>query len=168
MTKIAIVGPESSGKSTLCMALAQHYQVKWVDEFARNYLEHPGRPYTEADLLTIAHGQCALEEHIMQHHDGLLFCDTDMITIRIWSEEKYGRCAPELLALAEHRHYDHWLLCTPDIPWEPDPLRENPHDRDRLFTVYHAMLMRLDKPFTVVTGSPDERLRAAVSAVMRL
>ncbi|MBL7981124.1 MAG: ATP-binding protein [Flavobacteriales bacterium] len=168
MIKIAIVGPESSGKSTLCAALAEHFQEKRVDEFARHYLEHLGRAYEERDLLVIARGQCAFEDDIPEQHDGLLFCDTDMITIRIWSEEKYGHCAPELMALAEHRHYDHWLLCTPDIPWEPDPLRENPHDRDRLFDVYHTMLTHLAKPFTLITGSPDERLRTAVAAVMRL
>lgn len=166
--KVAIVGPESSGKTTLCEALGWHCREKWVGEHARHYLDQLGRPYAEHDLLAIAQGQIAAEDDAIQGIRRSLFCDTDMITIRIWSEEKYGRCHPELERLAGQRHYDHWLLCRPDIPWEADPLRENPHDRDRLFGVYEAMLKRLGKPYTIVEGDREERLAIALSAVDRI
>lgn len=165
MLKIAIVGPESSGKTTLCQALAAHFAAPWVPEFAREYLEAREGRYAQADLLSIAAGQCAGEDLAMQLGAPLVICDTDMITIRIWSEEKFGGCDARIVELAEHRHYDHWLLCRPDFPWEPDPLRENPHDRDRLFAVYQDMLERLGKPFTIIEGIRERRVGDAVAFI---
>ncbi len=165
MIKIAVVGPECSGKTTLCAALAKHYHEMWVGEHARHYLTHLGRRYEEHDLVKIARGQCGLEDDAIRGVTRLQFCDTDMITIRIWSEEVFGHCAPELIALSEHRHYDHWLLCRPDIPWEADPLRENPHDRDRLFEVYEVVLKKLGKPYTIIEGEHDDRLRKSIATI---
>ena len=169
MRKIAIVGPESSGKTTLCEALMREMRAWMVPEVAREFLTESGRPYVEADLLHIAQQQATDEDRMVQGmENGILVCDTDLITIRIWSEEKYGRCDPWIVEQSEHRHYDLWLLCSPDIPWEADPLRENPDDRDRLFAVYVAMLERLGKPFTVISGDRDERLRSAKQAIDRI
>jgi nicotinamide riboside kinase len=137
----------------------------WVSEHARYYLTHLGRRYEQRDLMEIARGQCGLEDDAIRGVTRVQFCDTDMITIRIWSEEVFGHCAPELIALSQHRHYDHWLLCRPDFPWEPDPLRENPHDRDRLFDVYEQMLQALNKPFTTLSGLHELHLRDAVKVV---
>lgn len=162
MHKIAIVGPESSGKSTLSEALARRPQAHLVEEVARRYLGDLGRPYIESDLLAIAKAQVVQEERIGAGLGGILVCDTDLITIRIWSEEKFGRCDPWIIEQSEQRRYDHWLLCRPDIPWELDPLRENPLDRDRLFTVYETMLQRYHKPYTVVAGVREERIRTAM------
>ncbi len=172
MTRIAIVGPECSGKTTLCEALTVHYGCVWVKEYARAHLEAHGPDYTEPDLLHIAMGQVRAEgeaqKRAQEGSADLIFCDTDMITIRIWSEEVFGRCATELIALSEQRQYDHWLLCRPDIPWEADPLRENPHDRDRLFAVYEAMLNKLGKPFTIIEGERKQRMDAATIAIDRV
>lgn len=166
MRKVVITGPESSGKTTLALDLSAHFDAPWVPEQARPYLEARQGLYGEADLLRIAHAQ--LEAEDMHTGTDLLICDTDLITIRIWGEEKFGRSDPWIVRATEQRTYDHWLLCSPDIPWEPDPLRENPHDRERLFEVHRDLLTRLGLPFTVISGDPDERLRAAVTAVMRL
>lgn len=163
--RIAVVGPESSGKSTLCCLLAERLEAPCVDEFARAYLERLGRPYVESDLLRIARGQCAREDAAAPRARRLIVCDTDMITIRIWSREKFGHCDPQLERLARERHYDLWLLCMPDIPWEADPLRENPHDRDRLFDAYLAALRELAKPFVVVGGGAEERLHRSLRAI---
>lgn len=163
--RIAVVGPESSGKSTLCSLLAERLEAPRVDEFARAYLGRLGRPYVEGDLLHIARGQCAWEDAAALRARRLIVCDTDMITIRIWSEEKFGRCHPWIIQQSEHRSYDLWLLCAPDIPWEADPLRENPHDRDRLFEVYEKMLIRLGKPYRIIRGAHEERLQAALLAI---
>ena len=171
MIKIAVVGPESSGKTTMCEALALEFGSIWVEEFARAHLEEHGFEYTEPDLLNIAKGQVLAEGKAIKRAEeqgvDLIFCDTDMITIRIWSQEVFGRCDPELIALSEQRHYDHWLLCRPDIPWQPDPLRENPHDRDRLFDVYETMLKELGKPYTIIEGEREQRLAEAQKAVDR-
>jgi NadR type nicotinamide-nucleotide adenylyltransferase len=175
--KIVITGPESSGKTTLAGALAAHYGTPWVQEAARSYLE--GRAgfgvdhgYVEADLLDIARLQLQQEDaHATDAGTGApraLFCDTDLITIRIWGEEKFGRSDPWIVRQTEERPYDLWLLCTPEMPWEPDPLRENPYDRDRLFAVYERTLRRLRKPYAVMVGDREARLQAAVEAIARL
>lgn len=163
MRKIVITGPECSGKSTLARNLAAHYHVAWVPEMARFYLDSIARPYTEVDLLAIARMQLEAEEAALSNAAaGLLFIDTDLITIRIWGEEKFGRSDPWIVAQTRTRPYDLWLLCKPDIPWEYDPQRENPHDRDRLFSVYERTLQELGKPYAVVGGEEEERLRQAL------
>lgn len=172
MLTIAIVGPESSGKTTLTEALAQHYRCAWAKEFARTALEENGPAYAEEDLLAFAQGQLlALGEAIAlarKTPPPLVFCDTDVITIRIWSQEVYGRCHPLIEQLAEQVAFDHWFLCKPDIPWEPDPLRENPHDRDRLFDVYERTLTKLGKPFSIIEGDRSRRMLAATAIVDEL
>lgn len=165
MTKIAIVGPESSGKTTLAEALKLETRAWHVGEAAREQLAGIGRPYVEDDLLEIARAQIAHEDLVGEEFNGIVACDTDLITIRIWSEEKFGRCHPWIIQQSEHRSYDLWLLCAPDIPWEADPLRENPHDRDRLFEVYEKMLIRLGKPYRIIRGAHEERLQAALLAI---
>lgn len=166
--KIAIVGPESSGKTTLAEGLMIDRRAWHVSEVAREYLNDLDRPYAEGDLLEIAKAQAQNEDTIVEDPKGVMVCDTDMITIRIWSEEKFGRCHPWILKQSEERHYDLWLLCKPDIPWEPDPMRENPHDRDRLFTVYEGLLKWLEKPYLIIEGSRKERLAAASKAIAEL
>lgn len=166
MLRIAIVGPESSGKTTIAAALAEHFGTRFVEEFARDYLTQRGGIYREGDLLEIALSQDALSRKVEERIDSkVIFHDTDMITIKIWSEEKYARVHEQIEMLVRDVHYDHWFLCRPDIPWESDPLRENPHDRDRLFKVYEHTLRSMQKPFTVLEGSHDKRLRTAIDTV---
>ena len=140
MQRIAITGPESSGKTTLARALAAHFGVPWVPEFAREYLKDLDRPYVKEDLLCIAEGQLEAERRIASGRPSMLVCDTDLLVIRIWSQEKFERVDPRLEELVRGTEYHHTLLCKPDLPWEPDPLRENPHDRDRLFGIYEQEL----------------------------
>lgn len=168
MRKIVITGPECSGKSVLSENLAKHYGVLWVPEMARAYLDELGRPYGEDDLVHIAHAQLqAEEEAVATRPDApFLFCDTDLITIRIWGEEKYGRSDPWVVRQTEEQPYDLWLLSKPDIPWVYDPLRENPHDRDRLFAVHERLLQEIGKPYVVVGGDEEERLRQAIVAIL--
>lgn len=165
MLKIVITGPESSGKTTLATALAAHFHSPFVPEFARGFLEDRGPEYVEKDLLAIAQGQVAAEERAMRSAPGLLFCDTDLITIRIWSEEKYGRCHPWIVQQIEQRPYDLWLLCKPDLAWVSDPLRENPGDRDRLFDLHVDLLDELGKPYMVISGEGPLRTSLAIGLV---
>lgn len=164
--KIAIVGPESSGKSTLAAALAARFGAPWAPEFAREYLENLGRPYGPHDLPLIARGQLAAEA---LHKDSpLLICDTNLLVIKVWSEFKYGFCDPEILENMHLQRYDLQLLTLPDIAWEPDPLREHPQHRQLLFDIYRRELEQAGAPFVYISGPHAQRLRIAADAVESL
>lgn len=183
MIGIAVVGPESSGKTTLAEGLMFHYNGGYVGEVAREYLDGIDRPYVEPDLLKIArslrslHGgmggapieasaiSAAAEPRIGNGGSRPVFFDTDPVNLVIWSREKYGRVHPEIELLAREMNYTWRLLCRPDIPWEPDPLRENPHDRDRLFVEWEKELKARALPYTIVEGSREQRLRIASNIV---
>ncbi|MCB9183353.1 MAG: ATP-binding protein [Flavobacteriales bacterium] len=162
--RIAIIGPESSGKSTLAKEVARLLGGALVPEAARDYLTALGRPYEQADLLAIARLQLAAEETAARASDQVI-CDTDILTICIWSQERYGEVDEELLAMMRRTRYDRTLLCAPDMPWEPDPLRENPHDRDRLFEVYRQWLQVEQRPNTVLAGSLQARVHHVLRAL---
>ena len=85
----------------------------------------------------------------------ILICDTSIHTIKIWSNDKFNKCHPKIHDIKEN--YKHYFLCSPDIPWQYDPLRENPKDRDRIFNAYIKELK--NKPLTIVKGSIKERLK---------
>jgi NadR type nicotinamide-nucleotide adenylyltransferase len=183
MTKVVIIGPESTGKSTLCEELAQHYQTLWCPEFAREYLLTYGTKYEPADLLSIARGQLAMEDEytLLARHNWdeqtekrtaqpMLFIDTDMYVMKVWSEFVFGQCDPWILEQIVHRSYHLYLLCYPDLPWEKDTLREYPdlETRERLFHTYHDLLVNQSVPWAPIRGTDAQRLASAVSAVDRL
>ena len=166
MSKVIITGPESSGKTTLAAALAAHYGTPWVPEYARTYLDQLDRPYREADLLEIAQGQVRQEEAAARSKPNLLLCDTSLLVIKIWSDYRYGRCHPWIEAQLAQRPVRHYLLCRPDIPWQPDPQRENPHDRDKLFVLYQQALRT--KPHTTIEGNQAQRMSISIEIIDRL
>lgn len=153
-----MVGPESSGKTTLAKALAEYYQTVWVPEYARTYLEEFGPDYQQADLWRIAEGQLAVQAHLGKQANGILFVDTELLTIKIWSDYKYGACDSRIeLALAK-QHYDLYVLCKPDFTWQPDPLRENPDKGDYFFTLYSKWLRNKLANFVVAQGGISQRI----------
>ncbi|MFO8129851.1 MAG: ATP-binding protein [Bacteroidales bacterium] len=163
--RIAITGPESTGKSDLARKLAEHYGTTWVREFARDYLEALERPYEEHDMLFIAKNQLLSEKKKMPQARKFLFCDTEPIVIKIWSEVKYERCHPWILEKIKQHPYDLYLLCDVDLPWEEDPLREHPDKRKYLFRLYYNELNNRNLPFYIVSGSGDQRLKNAIKAI---
>lgn len=165
MKKVVITGPECTGKTTLTKALAEHYQTKWVPEFAREYLDKLNRAYKEDDLLDIARGQLHLEDKIEAQCNGLLFCDTDLTVIKIWQQYKFGRCFKELISSLKTRRYHLHLLMEPDIPWVFDDQRENPDNREELFEIYKTELDQNQLNYTPISGSLDFRLQKAIEAI---
>jgi len=166
IVKISIIGPESTGKSTLATQLASHFKTVWVREFAREYLEERNDEYTEADLLAIAKGQITAENS--SKAGNIVICDTDLITIKIWSNYKYGRCDPWIISQIQNRKYHLHLLCFPDIPWEADPLRENPDNREHLYHLYKNELMVNEFPFVEIKGEKTIRLQTAIAAIGKI
>jgi NadR type nicotinamide-nucleotide adenylyltransferase len=163
--KIAITGPESTGKSMLAEQLASHYHTVWVPEYAREYLEKNGPAYCEEDVLFIAKGQLAKEMETEPKAGDYLFSDTEFLVLKIWSDVKYGRCHPWILQQAGQHLYDLYLLCDIDLPWEFDPLREHPEMRKELFDLYCRELNERKLPYEIIRGTGPVRLENAIQCV---
>lgn len=174
--KIVVVGPESTGKSTLCAALADHFHTLWCREYAREFLLQHGMEYSYEDLLTIAKGQLALEDEATERcrkeyphasQPPLLFLDTDMYVMKIWSEFVFGKCHPMILNEIVNRTYDGYLLCKTDLPWGKDELREYPDTitRDTLYHLYKDALINQYTPWLEVSGEGDARTQQAIDWV---
>lgn len=171
MKKIVVIGPESTGKSTLCEQLSNHYKTDWVPEYARAYLLEHGMKYTYDDLLTIAKGQIALEEkHLAAASRSPLFIDTNMYVMKVWCEYVFGDCHPWILDQIGQRKYDCYLLCNVDLPWIKDELREYPDlvIRQQLYNIYKDILINQPVPWVDISGNYDERFQKAVKAVDEL
>jgi len=166
--KIAIIGPESTGKSTLSKQLADYFGTTWVPEFARQYLDIIARPYVESDLLAIARGQVETEDRLLGTANDFLFCDTTLIVLKVWSEHSYGRCDPWILDQLERVKYDYFFLTDIDMPWEEDPQREHPHKREYFFNLYKSYLDKGGFPYTLVSGNEEERLQTAIGKIKSL
>ncbi len=153
LIKIAITGPESTGKTTLASELAAHYQTIWVEEFARDYLMKKNGIYKSEDLLYIAEQQYKSEQNSIKEATKLLICDTEFINIKIWSIVKYGFCNDSILNLAKNQDYNLILLCKNDIPWENDLLRENHDKGDELFELFVKELKYYEHNYHIIDGS---------------
>ena len=163
--RIAIIGPESTGKSLLAEQLAMHYKTAWVPEYSREYLRDLDRQYSYDDVLSIAKGQYEMEQQMMSNTRKMLFCDTEFIVNKIWCDDKFGKCHPWILYMIDAYPYDLYLLCNTDLPWEADPMREDPHNRERLFTLYLNELKERKLNFSIINGKGEERLRNAINIV---
>jgi NadR type nicotinamide-nucleotide adenylyltransferase len=166
--KVVILGPECTGKSELSEYLAKEFDTVWVEEYARTYIESLDRAYTAEDLPIIARGQLSLEDALTRKAKRVLICDTDLYVIKVWSNFKYGYCDPQILESIASRKYDLYLLSYIDIPWQFDPLREHPDERDVLFELYHQEMQNQSVPFKIIKGSREERRRVAKDAVKNL
>ena len=194
MKKIVVIGPESTGKSTLCELLANHFQTKWVAEYAREYLLTNGKEYTYDNLLTIAQKQLEHEDESSSQlavgsstlkvqssessaahspftiHHSPLFIDTDMYVMKVWCEFVFGKCHQWILDQIAVRKYDLYLLCNTDLPWVKDELREYPdlETREKLFHIYKDLLINQSTPWIEIKGKPEERLQIAIDSVNSL
>jgi nicotinamide riboside kinase len=163
---LCVTGAECTGKTTLASAIADAFSAPLVAEAARIYLA--GRSgYTCADVLAIARQQQELEQQALAQGAPLVVADTDLTVIQVWWEEKYGRLDPWLAEALRTRSPRRYLVMRPDLPWEPDPLRESPCDRDRLHARYLEILAADPFPFYEVSGHGLERLTRALYQVGR-
>ena len=180
MKKIVIIGPESTGKSTLCEELAKHFNTLWCPEFAREYLLQNGTHYTVENLTTIAIGQLEKEDNFTQlveehwkisspkvTNTPVLLIDTDMLVMKVWSEFVFNTCDPYIFEQIENRKYDLYLLCNTDLPWTKDELREYPdlETRQTLFSIYKELLLKQKVPFIEIKGMHQERLETAIAGI---
>ncbi len=165
--KIVFIGVESSGKTTLARALAEKLQGTYIPEYARVYLDANGLTYKQADLLTIAKGQMQLVNEALEKEPHWLLCDTDLLVIKVWSEQVFGSCDEWIEEHINHTKADLYILCTPDIAWEYDPQRTMPILKDRiaLHQHYKALLEQLACEFITVKGSLENRIQQVTAAL---
>lgn len=171
LKKVVVVGPESTGKSKLCEGLANHFNAPWVKEYARAYLLENGTQYSTEDLFTIAQGQLRLEEEGMlaaaKAGSPLLFIDTDMYVMKVWSEFVFNSCDNRILNEIVKRRYSLYLLTQTDLPWVKDELREYPDllTREKLFHHYKDILQNQPTPWQIISGLGQNRLNNAIRVV---
>lgn len=170
MKKIVVVGPESTGKSSLCVALAEHFKSPHVPEYAREFLHKNGTNYRFEDLLTIAQGQLAGEDAAVKAHPNApyMFIDTDMHVMHVWSTVVFEQEHAYIESERAKRHYDLYLLACPDLPWVADEMREYPDlaMRERLYNIYKDILTHQTTPWAEVRGIGEARTQCAIDAVL--
>lgn len=167
--KIALFGPESTGKTTLARQLAEYYKTEWVPEFARDYLQEKWdlsqQICTVDDMLPIAYGQTKFENERTLTANKYLFCDTNLMVTKVFSEVYYNYCDPLLNQAACEHEYDLFFLTDIDVPWERDDLRDKAEGRESVFAVFKQSLIDNNKPFITLSGDKDLRLKKAVEII---
>ena len=169
---ICLTGPESSGKTTLAKQIAIHFEASLVPEIARSYLEERYKRgitrYRRTDLIKIAKLQIIAEEKALTENKDLVICDTDLLVLRIWHEEKYGFVDPSIKEMMKNMRERYYLVTTPDIPWEKDVLRESKDDRGRLLQRHVKLLSESNSYFKKVSGNQQFRLETAIDVINTL
>ena len=184
--KVVVIGPESTGKSSLCEQLANHYKTEWVKEYAREYLLANGTEYSYDNLLEIAKGQFALEKAAIQLVENkikistennttsaandlpeIVLIDTNMYVLKVWCEFVFEKCHPWILNQIVENSYDLYLLCDIDLPWVKDELREYPEVgiREKLYHHYKDLLINQSTPWVNISGNYQQRVEIAVNAI---
>jgi len=172
LKKIVIIGPESTGKSSLCAELAAHYKTGWLQEYAREYLLTNGKEYQFDDLIKIAEGQLLAEDKFITEQksvnpDKPVFLDTDLYVMKVWSEFVFNKCDNRILSSIARREYDLYLLCDTDLPWTADELREYPdyESRKKLFHFYRDALIQQHVPWRLIRGQEEQRSVLAINLI---
>ncbi|TZF82044.1 ATP-binding protein [Pedobacter sp. BS3] len=165
--KIAVVGPESTGKSTLSEQLAAHYRTVWVPEYSREYCSRLTGDCTWEDEINIFYGQLELEKRWLPRANKLLICDTTFITVKVWSEHVFGRAPQQVLDELPRHLYDLYLLMDIDLPWQDDPLRNFPGLRAHFMNVWESELRQLNASYQLISGLEEQRFQAAVQTIDR-
>jgi NadR type nicotinamide-nucleotide adenylyltransferase len=165
LLRIAIVGPESTGKTTLAEGLARYYDTLFVPEYARDYIGKLNRPYTIEDIVEISKGQIALEDKIAKSARRFLICDTNLMVTKIWAENAYKYCPEWIAETLKTRTYHLYLLTDIDTPWVADVQREHPHLREHLLKKYEEELARRTIPYKLVSGLGNQRLENAIRII---
>jgi nicotinamide riboside kinase len=165
--KIAVVGPESTGKSTLAEALALYYNEPWVPEIARSYVGNLNRPYLLNDISKMAKLQVEAEQAMIGKAQKFLFCDTTLLVHKIWASFVFKQIPNEITAIYHPHDYKLHLLCNIDLPWQYDPLREHPNHREELFQIYENDLLKSQVNYFKVNGLAHERNQNAINCIER-
>jgi NadR type nicotinamide-nucleotide adenylyltransferase len=164
--RVAITGPECTGKSTLAKQLASHYNSVQIPEYAREYIANLGRPYEFSDVKHIAEVQLKQAYESVNRANKIIFFDTYLIITKVWFEVAYGHYPLWIDDELARKTMDLYLLCNTDIPWIADPVRENGGEmREKLYLRYLGELEKLGCNYVVICGTGKKRLKEAVEAI---
>lgn len=155
---VCIYGPESTGKTTLSKTLAKKFKTVWAPEYARLYIASHGNKFSYSDFPKFVKGQKRIEKMLKQKANKILFCDTDPITTKIYSDVYYGKVDGEVSEAAEGEHHDYYLFCDIDLPWEKDPQRDLGDKRPEMRKKFIDELDKRGLRYSVVTGMGDARV----------
>lgn len=164
--KIAVLGAESTGKTTLCENLAKHFNTTYVPEFARSYFDkHDINNYNLEDLDIIAQQQHELEKEKIKKANRFLFCDTTALTIKIWSQHKFNRIPKSIARKIKATDYDLYLICNNDIAWIADEQRKDPKLREHVFKLNKHELTKINADYHIIKGINNIRLENAIAII---
>jgi len=170
--KVVLIGPESTGKTTLAKQLAKHYNTQWVPEYSREYtllkLEE-NKKLSKDDVMPIAIGQMKLENELVKKANEVLICDTNLLETMVYSKVYYPSfCNQELEKFAVLNSYNLYFLTYIDTPWKADDLRDKPNERESIFLAFEETLLKNRIPFVLLKGNEKERFNFAVSYIDNL
>lgn len=165
LVRVVVMGPESTGKTTLTRDLARAYDTTWTSEYLRIHLDAKGGACEPADLPLVVAGHAATEHVAARVARRVLFCDTDPLMTAVYSRFYYGHVPPWLDEAAGARRAHLTLLLDCDVPWVADPQRDAPHARETILGLCREELERRQLPYVLIRGSWPERLAAARAAV---
>jgi NadR type nicotinamide-nucleotide adenylyltransferase len=166
ISKIVVIGPESTGKTTLASQLAAHFDDIWLPEYAREYVEQLQGPYTYNDVVRIAEMQVKLDAEYSARAKKFLFFDTDLIITKIWFKWVYNQVPDWIDAYLGNNRPDLYLLCATDLLWVPDNARENGGEaREKLFAEYKNELECFGFPYKIISGTGVERTQNAIQYI---
>ena len=175
--RIVLFGPESTGKTTLAKQLSEKYDVPWVVEYAREYLQEKwdrSRAICQPeDLVPIAIGQINLENEVIIQAENddkqFIVCDTDLLETLVYSEVYYNGWADQrLLDAVSSQNYDLYLLTGIDVPWVADDLRDKPHEREKMYEAFRSALEANSCNYISLQGNQTTRLESASAAIEAL
>ena len=167
--RIAILGAESTGKTTLAEQLAAEFATSWAPEYGRAYCEgRDARDLSLDDFDAIARGQIEAEDAAAALANRVIICDTDVRTTVTWSEMILGQRSDWLAQAASERQYSHVLLLAPDVAWVNDGTRVLGEQRSRHTRLLEDELARTSQSYTRIDGPFDERFHQAATVVARI
>lgn len=172
--RIVLIGPESTGKTTLAKELANYYNTIWIPEYCRAYAQQKWDEHkkhlTANDVLPIAKGQIALEHQFISknNHQPFVFLDTDILATKVYAKAYYNQEFKELNDLIPENTGDYYLLCNIDTPWVADDLRDKPSEREEMFNAFEKALIHHQKKHDCIRGNPSERKQLAIEKITNL